>query len=103
VGNPRKRIIDPAGRRASIYYNYRLRPHQLDRLLQQQAGSCAICRAAFTTTPYVDHCHTTGTVRGLLCRPCNALLAAFDKEGFLDRATAYLRSVDERCGWITSG
>lgn len=44
-----------------------------------QGGKCAICNeweTARSNTGYVknlavDHCHTTGEVRGLLCNRCN--------------------------------
>jgi hypothetical protein len=45
-----------------------------DLLLSRQGGCCAICN---TTEPgasrrlHVDHCHTNGNVRGLLCFNCN--------------------------------
>jgi hypothetical protein len=36
-----------------------------------QNNQCAICKEKFAKTPHVDHCHTTGKVRGLLCWQCN--------------------------------
>ena len=41
-----------------------------EALLHRQGGLCAICREPLTK-PYIDHCHETGQVRGLLCRWCN--------------------------------
>jgi hypothetical protein len=57
--------------------------------MQLQEGRCAICRANVRQltrrrTPgqanihyvlYIDHCHTTGMIRGLLCGDCNQMLA----------------------------
>lgn len=45
-----------------------------DGLLRSQGGGCAICGAE--TDPNgrrlsVDHCHETGSVRGILCSNCN--------------------------------
>lgn len=43
-------------------------------LLEAQGGACSICRTMVGTADRkldVDHCHDTGTVRGLLCRSCN--------------------------------
>jgi hypothetical protein len=48
---------------------------QRDELMQQQNNSCAICQLPFghrrENAPHVDHCHTTGKTRGLLCKNCN--------------------------------
>jgi len=44
-------------------------------LLDGQGGMCAICKAAHVDAHrqrlVVDHCHTTGKLRGLLCSRCN--------------------------------
>jgi hypothetical protein len=40
-------------------------------LLAAQRGVCPICGKRSKKTLCVDHCHATGTVRGLLCRQCN--------------------------------
>jgi len=45
-----------------------------DDILQAQGHRCAICQ---TTLPndgaVLDHCHTTGAIRGALCRNCNGI------------------------------
>ena len=49
-----------------------------DELLAAQGHRCALCRAdkpgGRWPRFHVDHCHTTGRVRGLLCRSCNMAL-----------------------------
>jgi hypothetical protein len=41
------------------------------KTLSNQNNSCAGCNRAFVDVPHVDHDHTTGQVRGLLCGSCN--------------------------------
>ena len=66
-----------------------------DRLLEQQAGGCAICGGVTMWRGEgrlsVDHDHETGEVRGLLCSPCNTGLGHFhDDAERLRRAIIYL-------------
>ena len=66
-----------------------------DAMLKAQGGKCAICwapeSAQFKGVFHVDHCHTTGAVRGLLCRGCNHMLGSVgDDPEVLRRAIAYL-------------
>lgn len=45
-----------------------------DQMFIAQKGCCAICRtpqSALTRIFGVDHNHSTGEIRGLLCSPCN--------------------------------
>ncbi|HET9945169.1 MAG TPA: endonuclease VII domain-containing protein, partial [Actinomycetes bacterium] len=45
-------------------------------MLAAQHGVCAICQAA--DAAHIDHDHTTGAVRGMLCFRCNAALGQLD-------------------------
>ena len=42
-----------------------------------QSGKCDICKTRFESrwNMCIDHNHETKRVRGLLCRPCNSLIA----------------------------
>lgn len=53
-----------------------------------QGSKCAICGTfhEYAAALAVDHCHSTGKVRGLLCRSCNTAL------GFLKDDVALLRA-----------
>lgn len=65
------------------------------RMLKEQDGKCAICQ---TDAPggrhgtwFIDHCHESKEVRGLLCYNCNTGLGAFkDNVHSLARAIEYL-------------
>ena len=47
---------------------------QFNKMYEQQNGECLICNATESMLGHrlaVDHCHTTGKIRGLLCKSCN--------------------------------
>lgn len=62
------------------------------RMLDAQGGGCAICaNPPRDRRLAIDHCHTTGKVRGLLCGPCNVSLGQFgDSPRTLLEAAKYL-------------
>jgi hypothetical protein len=65
-----------------------------DVMLVAQGGGCAICGGPEPEgqSLHVDHDHTTGAVRGLLCFTCNAGIGMFGHDvTVLDAAAAYLR------------
>ncbi len=88
-------LANPDRSRASRLARYNLTPAAYDGLLEAQEGVCAICRAApVQERLHVDHDHTTGGVRGLLCGECNLGLGKFrDDPTLLLSAAAYL--IDE--------
>lgn len=63
-------------------------------MLATQGNCCKICgthREQLKRALCVDHCHTTGTVRGLLCDTCNRSLGLLkDSVKILERAIKYL-------------
>ena len=71
---------------------YGLRPQEYHAMAQQQGGRCAVCgEPPKQGRLAVDHCHTTGDVRGLLCVPCNAALGLLkDSPARMRRAVKYL-------------
>jgi hypothetical protein len=64
-------------------------------MLQNQDNKCFICSYEFGQKQgdtYVDHCHTTSVVRGLLCQKCNSGLGYFkDNVKSLAKAIEYLK------------
>lgn len=57
---------------------YGINPEEFNRLLEDQHYRCAICKISIDQTSHLDHCHNTGTVRGILCKKCNLGLGFFD-------------------------
>lgn len=60
-------------------------------LYYKQDFKCNICNKLLDNSskqyrPHIDHCHTTGKVRGLLCLKCNAYL------GWLERNKEKIKS-----------
>jgi hypothetical protein len=77
-----------------------------EQMLKSQGGVCKICKNPETEVDKkrgklkdlaVDHCHTTGKVRGLLCGRCNKALGKFNDDPVLLRsAVSYLEeNIDE--------
>ncbi len=61
---------------------YNITIEDYDILYLKQQGCCAICKihsSILSKSLYVDHCHKTGKVRGLLCQHCNSMLG-FSKD-----------------------
>lgn len=74
--------------------HYGLTLEQYTRILETQNNACAICKSSDwqRDSPSIDHCHSTGKVRGLLCNTCNRALGMFkDSAELLEEAAAYVR------------
>lgn len=68
---------------------------QYQEMLETQDSVCAICNekesSSSRTNLSIDHDHTTGKVRGLLCTPCNVALGLFkDNIDLLKKAMRYI-------------
>lgn len=55
-----------------LLHEYGITLEEKRELFRRQGGKCAACNEVKKLD--VDHCHTTGRVRGLLCRQCNTAL-----------------------------
>ena len=75
---------------------YGITKEQYEHMLEQQSGCCAICSVSAESqrdkTLVVDHCHSSGKIRGLLCHTCNTAIGLFkDNIDSLQRAILYLQ------------
>lgn len=91
--HPGKRATPEHQRRHLLRSKYGITPEEYDSMLDSQGGCCAICGR--TPTPSrrlaVDHDHTTGVVRGLLCTACNVGIGFLgDNHQSVSSAVAYL-------------
>ena len=88
---------DPMKKRAAdLRKTFGISLDEYDKMLEKQNGVCAICRGPHKGRGsffHVDHCHSNGTVRGLLCSHCNVGLGYFsDNISNLENAILYLRN-----------
>lgn len=101
-------------RRRTLRRSYNMTLEEFDLLLASQGGGCAGCGAANTTLVipaersakgargglHVDHDHSTGTVRGILCGSCNAALGRVrDDPATLRALAAYLENPPAGTNW----
>lgn len=81
-------------RSTQLRAKYGITSEQYDRMLEAQGGVCAVCSGTHENGHRlaVDHCHTTGKVRSLLCGACNTALGlAKEDPTRLEALAAYLR------------
>ena len=87
-----KEEVALCNRRRQLYKRYGITLEQYDALMVVQNGFCAAgCGRRGRLA--VDHDHTTGKVRGLLCLRCNSLMEVFDKPELESRLRAYKQRV----------
>ncbi len=81
----------------NLLEKYDLTPDDFWVMWKYQKGRCAMCDTIMVigkkpiqkNTMIVDHNHTDGTVRGLLCNNCNKILGIIEKN--LPNAMKYLQ------------
>lgn len=91
-----KRFRDKNKKRLATYnraydlkHKYGISVADYESMRAAQCGRCAICGDEKRLS--VDHCHSTGVVRGLLCSSCNLGLGRFyDSPDRLKNAAEYL-------------
>lgn len=85
-------------RRPKYYYSKssnnvaKIDPETRLEMAENQGWSCLICNQVVERL-YLDHCHETGKIRGLLCLQCNSGLGSFrDDPDRLASAIRYLQA-----------
>ena len=122
----RKKYLDKPGKRdihkkgsSNWYHNnplkakeqrlkkYGITLSEYNAFRENQKYCCAVCgthetevaqgRAKSTDHAlHVDHCHTTGKVRGLLCTNCNTILGkCYDNPKILENAIKFLKTFED--------
>lgn len=88
----------------NYYKNYKLKSVygisllEYNQMVENQLGVCWICKnPPGKKALYVDHNHSTGEVRGLLCALCNVIVGSCHEEvDVLKCAIKYLRTFNKR-------
>ena len=83
-------------RKYKYKWAYDITVEEVLSMRKEQDFSCKICgthEEDLTRGLFVDHCHETGKIRGLLCNDCNTLLGrAKDDIDILKRSIKYLEN-----------
>lgn len=90
-----KEKYNKARRNSTLKRRYGITEDEYFQMFNAQKGKCKLCGK---TKPrngakhlIIDHCHSTGKVRGLLCNDCNVLLGKLkDDIDYIDRIKDYL-------------
>jgi hypothetical protein len=94
IGREYKQRRYGGDRHYHLLRRYGIGAAEVDRLIADQGGVCAICGRP--DPKHVDHDHATGRVRGVLCFGCNGGLGQFgDDPDRLIAAFAYLDRDDD--------
>jgi nitrate/TMAO reductase-like tetraheme cytochrome c subunit len=87
----------PKNRKAEkLQLRYGLTYEQWEKIREEVNNACMICGITEEEAGRkldVDHCHSTGKVRGILCTHCNNMLGhAHDNIAVLESAAVYLKN-----------
>jgi phage FluMu protein Com len=77
ISNPK--AASKNDKRKHLKQKYGLSINDVEAMRATQDGKCEICERS-TQRLFVDHCHTKGHVRSLLCQTCNTFLGWYEKK-----------------------
>lgn len=87
--------IKKTTRNYSLRTTYGITLEEYQHIFTAQGNCCAVCQNT-SRRMHVDHDHTTGRIRGILCHNCNIALGLLqDNEHTLTNLAAYLRANKE--------
>ena len=75
-------------RRARLKRKYGLTEADLDSMKNAAENRCALCEREVRLV--IDHDHSTGRVRGLLCSQCNTMIGWLERPGVRSKVDGYL-------------
>ena len=84
-------------RRFSLMRNYGITLDEFNKMNATQGSKCKICDTHVNklagNTLYIDHCHITGAIRGLLCSRCNSGIGMMNDN--IDTVRSALRYLEQ--------
>lgn len=90
VDHARRAERERKGRTGANYKaRYGIDREEFERMARAQLGACSIC-GNDEKRLVVDHNHSTGKVRDLLCDRCNRAVGVVEEPGMLEKLLAYL-------------
>jgi hypothetical protein len=76
-------------REVTLFKKFGITLDQVNEIRSRQQNKCGICASDNPT--HIDHCHSTGVVRGILCHHCNLGLGNFkDSTSRMGKAIEYI-------------
>ncbi len=79
----KKRIYTSKSSSKRLEYRYYITLEEKTAMWEAQDRKCALrgcdLPVAHGRNSHLDHCHTTGKIRGVLCQPCNMLVGRYEK------------------------
>jgi CRISPR/Cas system-associated protein Cas10 (large subunit of type III CRISPR-Cas system) len=84
-------------KKSDLKHTYGITLEQYNELVIKQNNKCAICgNEQVGKDLFIDHDHTTGKIRGLLCSTCNFAIGLLkDDPALCDTMATYLRKERE--------
>lgn len=100
----KKGLNDSPQRWKAIYKKYGITREDYFRILDEQGGVCFIClRDPLKIRPKrnlaVDHSHSTGEIRGLLCYSCNHRLMGYMVKEDVDKVRRLLEYLTRKVSY----